>query len=130
MAATKRVKLVPVGLTGKNMLATVTGAVAAEIRGELARRLISQREVAVALGVAPMYLSRRMRGETAFDIEEIAAIAQLLDCPIADLLPAPGSYGDPVANVRSRAAVRRQGLEPRTRWLRDYAPVFRLPNAA
>ena len=106
---------------------TYTWQVATEIRAAAARAMISQRELGEALGLSQMAISRRFRGETAFDVEELAAVSALLDVPIDDLLPRPHTYMDPVEQVRKRA-VRRQGLEPRTRCVRDYAPVYQLPD--
>lgn len=75
--------------------------VASEVRSILGRRMVSQRELARALNVSPNYMSRRLRGELPFDIEELMAVAHLLDIPITELVDQEGDF-DPVSSVRAR----------------------------
>lgn len=84
--------------------------VASEVRSILGRRMVSQRELARALNVSPNYMSRRIRGELPFDIEELMAIARLLDIPITELVDQEGDF-DPVSSVRAR----NEGLTSATR---------------
>lgn len=55
------------------------------IRAEMARRRISQTKVAGRLGLSQPAISRRLRGETAFDADEIVAIAALFEVPVGSL---------------------------------------------
>lgn len=65
--------------------------VAAQVRAEVARAKVSGRRIAVALGVDPSYVSRRMTGHTPFTPDELAVIATVLGIPIARLLPEPSA---------------------------------------
>lgn len=98
-----RMTLTPTGISEKGgmtvRLATYNDLVAAEVRAETARRLVSNKAIADHLGVSAMYVSRRMRGETPFDIAELAAIATLIKCDVADFLPSDYD-GDPVRDLR------------------------------
>lgn len=60
----------------------------ANIRAEMARRGISQQKLARHLNLAQSAVSSRLRGKTAFDINELVAVAAFLDVPLAILLPA------------------------------------------
>jgi transcriptional regulator with XRE-family HTH domain len=58
-------------------------AVAAEVRAEMARKKVSQQEVARRLGVAQQTISRRITGEIPFDVAELAKIAEILGVPLS-----------------------------------------------
>jgi transcriptional regulator with XRE-family HTH domain len=62
---------------------TLTETVAAEVRAELGRAKISSSELARRLGRSHSYLYRRIRGEVAFDVEDLSAIATELDVPVS-----------------------------------------------
>lgn len=68
---------------------SVTDRVASNIRAEMARRRVSQREVAERLGVSQQSLSYRLTGRTPFDVGELAAIADVLGVTAASLLGEP-----------------------------------------
>lgn len=61
--------------------------VADNVRAEMARRKKSQRDVAEALGTSQPAIYRRLAGEVAFDVDELGAIAALLEMDPRDLLP-------------------------------------------
>jgi len=61
--------------------------VAAEVRAELARQRWSGRRAARALGWSQPYLSRRLNGDTPFDVADLAALARLLDTEAAAFFP-------------------------------------------
>ena len=61
--------------------------VAAEVRAELARRKIPQSGLVSVLGMSEVSVSRRLRGETPFDINELVAVAEFLGVPVARFLP-------------------------------------------
>jgi transcriptional regulator with XRE-family HTH domain len=82
---------------------TYSWQVATEVRALIARHMIPHSKIAEALGVGPMHVSRRLSGKTPFDVDELAAVARLLNVEVIDLLPKPHTYVDPVKVVRRRA---------------------------
>lgn len=70
------------------MTTGVSQAVADSVRAEMARRKITQLAVANALGVSIAAVSRRLSGHVAWDVDDLAVVAQLLDMDPRDLLPA------------------------------------------
>lgn len=60
---------------------------AEEIRALLARRRISAAELARRTGLKQSTLARRMTGETAFDLDDLELIAEVLGVQVTDLLP-------------------------------------------
>lgn len=69
-----------------NPLSGTREAVAHAVREAMARKKISGRALADQLGVPQSVFSRRMTGEVAFTVDELAEIATALDEPLADLL--------------------------------------------
>lgn len=67
--------------------------VAEEVRALLARKMMTGAELALAIGKSPMYVSRRVRGEVAFDLDDMERIAHVLGVSIFDLLPKPAATG-------------------------------------
>lgn len=67
----------------------INAQVAANARAEAARVGLSGREIAVRLGWAPRTTARRLSGETPFEVGELVRLAELLNIPITQLLPAP-----------------------------------------
>lgn len=65
----------------------VSEIVAAEVRAELARRKIPQSGLVGILQMSEVSVSRRLRGETPFDVNELAAVAEFLGVPVAQFLP-------------------------------------------
>ena len=68
------------------MTQTLSAAVAANIRAELARQRVSQFVVADRLGLSQAAVSRRLSGGTPFELDEVEAIASLLGVPLVDLI--------------------------------------------
>jgi transcriptional regulator with XRE-family HTH domain len=68
---------------------TLRESVAEEIRVLLARRMMSASELGRRVGMTQPYISRRLTGETAFDIDDLAKIADALGVEVAELLPRP-----------------------------------------
>lgn len=60
---------------------------AEEIRVHLARRRMSASELARRTGMKQSTLARRMTGATAFDLDDLERIADVLGVQVADLLP-------------------------------------------
>lgn len=61
--------------------------VAEEIRVILARKRMSGAELARRTGIKQSTISRRMTGETAFDMDDLEIIAEVLEVDVADLMP-------------------------------------------
>jgi transcriptional regulator with XRE-family HTH domain len=66
--------------------------VAEEVRAQLARRKLSASRAAKAIGWSQPYISRRLTGETAFDLDDLEALAGLLEIPVGSLF---GLQADP-----------------------------------
>lgn len=66
---------------------------AEEIRVILARRRMSAAELSRRTGIRQQALSRRMTGETAFDLDDLERIAEVLGVSVADLLPTGRTRG-------------------------------------
>ena len=61
--------------------------IARYIRGEIAQAGVTQVQLAEALGLANQQaVSRRLKGETPFSIDELVAVFQLLDIESAEVL--------------------------------------------
>ena len=65
---------------------TTAELTAGAVRAELARRRISGRAMARALGWSHGTTSRRLSGSSPFDIDELAAVAAFLGVPTSALL--------------------------------------------
>lgn len=63
-----------------------TQTVAATIRAEMARRRISQAQVASHLGISQPSLSNRLNGNTQIELRDLFGIADALGVAPADLL--------------------------------------------
>lgn len=72
---------------------TTVGYVAGEIRAHAARKGLSGRQMAFQLGKSQPWMSRRLTGEIPFDVEELDAVAAILDVAPRELFP--GNEGDP-----------------------------------
>ena len=60
--------------------------VAANVRAELARRRITQTDVAQRLGVTRQNVAQRLNGSVDFRVGELIAVADMLGITIAELL--------------------------------------------
>jgi transcriptional regulator with XRE-family HTH domain len=70
-------------------MATSTSTVGDNVRAELARRRLSQQELAAHLGISQSQLSKRLNDRIDFGVTELGAVAAFLDIPIGALLPDP-----------------------------------------
>ena len=68
--------------------------VAEEIRVLLARRRMSGVQLAEAIGRSQAYVSRRLNGATAFDVDDLERIAEALGVTVLDLIPRSAGQGD------------------------------------
>jgi transcriptional regulator with XRE-family HTH domain len=66
---------------------------AEEVRALLARRKMSATQLARELKVSQAYVWRRLSGETAFDLDDLERIANVLTVEVIDLLPPMGREG-------------------------------------
>ena len=91
--------------------------VAEEIRVLLVRRRRSASDLARQIGMTQPYLSRRLTGEVALDLDDLQRIAGALDVDIHDLLPARGvNYASSPATPRTiPAPAPRHAVAVRTR---------------
>ena len=64
--------------------------VAEEIRAWMARRRISGVKLAEQIGRTQPYVSRRLNGEVAFDVDDLEHIAAALGITVRDLIPNTG----------------------------------------
>jgi len=61
--------------------------VATQVRVLFSRRRIPARDVAKALGWTDNYISRRLRGETPFGLNDLHMMADLLEIPLTSFFP-------------------------------------------
>lgn len=66
---------------------TPTAQVGANVRAEMARKGVTQQQLGSHLGLAQASISARLRGRTAFNVNELATVAAFLDVPMESLLP-------------------------------------------
>lgn len=64
-----------------------TERTAGAVRAELARRKISGRDLATALGWSVTTTWRRLNGTHPFDVDELTQVASHLGVPVSTLLP-------------------------------------------
>lgn len=60
--------------------------IAANVRAEMARRQVTQRQIADTIGKSQAAVSSRMTGESHFRIHELQQIAAFLEVPIGKLI--------------------------------------------
>ncbi len=58
-------------------------SVAGEVRAEMARKRTTGRELSRLTGKSQPYWSRRLTGDVAFDVDDLEAVAAVLDVPLA-----------------------------------------------
>jgi transcriptional regulator with XRE-family HTH domain len=64
------------------MSITLQEKVSNEVRAWLARRRLSASKAAAALGWTDMYMSRRLNNKIPFDLNDLEALARLLEVPV------------------------------------------------
>lgn len=62
----------------------------------MGRQMLSGAEVCRRTGWRPMYLSRRLRGETPFDVDDLEQLAALLNVTVFDFFPDGRGTSNPV----------------------------------
>ena len=101
-------------------------AVAEEVRVALARRQISGVKLANMIGRSQVYVSRRLRGEVPFDVDDLALIAEALGMKMVDLVSGQ-RYLDIThapAQVTHKTVLQRASRRPPTRPA-DLRPIGR-----
>lgn len=74
---------------------TPDSLVAAEVRAWMGRRGMRQVQLAAAMEVDEIWVSRKLRGKTRITVEDVYAFADALDCEVAALLPRLDSNQQP-----------------------------------
>jgi transcriptional regulator with XRE-family HTH domain len=89
-------------------------AVAEEVRVWMTRRRVTGAGLASAIGRSQAYVSRRLTGDTAFDLDDLERIATVLDVPVNRLFPQNGSIAQSIRTPKmSRyGTVRTIGVSP------------------
>lgn len=67
---------------------TTTQRVAEQIRATLGRRQLSRSWLAREVGMPVTTMNRRLRGDQAFTVDELTAVAKALEVPVTSLFPA------------------------------------------
>lgn len=70
---------------------TAARRIAGEVRAEMFRQRVSQRELARRTGLLQQRLSRRLTGDVEFRASELETIAEALDVPVSRFLPSRGA---------------------------------------
>ena len=68
----------------------VPAQIAANVRVELARHNMRQKELAGRIGMKPAMLNNRLQGRTPLSLHDVDLIAGALDVPVATLLHVTG----------------------------------------
>ncbi|MGN7705062.1 helix-turn-helix domain-containing protein, partial [Cellulosimicrobium sp. 22601] len=96
-------------------LETPRAAVAAEVRAEMARVRLSGRTLGRMTGKSQAYWSRRISGDVALDVDDLATLSRVLGVPMWQLIAAGDDegphQGGPGGGLR---VVRPKGFEPPT----------------
>ena len=66
-----------------------SSVVGANVRAELARRRLSQSDLAAHLGVSQTAISKRLSGEVAWDINELSTVAAFFGLTVEQLVADP-----------------------------------------
>jgi transcriptional regulator with XRE-family HTH domain len=93
---------------------TLSDRVAEEIRAWMGRRRVTGATIAKELGVSAAWISYRLSGRQPIDLNDLAAIARVLDVPVADLLPADIRAAGAAASI-NRTSTRPRDNRPATR---------------
>lgn len=83
----------------------LTDLVAEEIRAMMARRRITGQQMARQLGVSNAWVSYRLNGKQAIDLNDLERIAGVLEVDVQDLLPEPDELAER-RGYRRRAGIR------------------------
>ena len=68
---------------------SVSRQVSTEIRAWMARRALTQQDIALALGISRQAVSARLNGQTQWTLDDLAAVAEELGVSVTTLLSPP-----------------------------------------
>lgn len=68
------------------MTKTPAERIGENVRAEMARRSVSQTSLALQLSLSQASVSSRLRGEVAFDVNELERVARFLGVPVTVLV--------------------------------------------
>lgn len=71
----------------REVIERVYGA-GSSVRAEMARKRVTQDQVAAAIGISQPQVSKRLLDDIPFEVTELRAIAELLGLPVSRFLPA------------------------------------------
>ncbi|MEV1295746.1 helix-turn-helix transcriptional regulator [Pseudonocardia sp. NPDC049635] len=117
---------------------TLRERVAADVRSWMIRRGISGQDLADHLNVSPAYVSRRLKGRTAFDVDDLDRIATFLGVPLGIHLggrpgdaprPPEGAQQDAGRGAITLARSAASALRQRRFWLVGAAGADHIPVA-
>jgi transcriptional regulator with XRE-family HTH domain len=63
--------------------------VSMEVRAWMARRSLTQADLAAGLGITRQAVSLRLSGKTAWTVDDVAVVARVLNVPVTTLLHPP-----------------------------------------
>lgn len=84
----------------------VVHLVAANVRAELARRGLTGSDLGRVLSLSPTAVSRRLRGVTPLDVEDLAKVSRLLGMTMAEVLGEVGRDPNPPVCPREDSNLR------------------------
>ncbi|MFP7707904.1 helix-turn-helix transcriptional regulator [Trueperella sp. LYQ141] len=90
----------------------VSQLVAANVRAEAARRLLTQGDLARALGVTQGAISMKWTGRRAWKLDDLGPLSELFDIPLSQFFIS--DMNKDARTMSSVSSVHRLGLEPRT----------------
>lgn len=65
--------------------------VACEVRAEMARQRMTQRDVAAVLGISQPQVTARLQGRVEFRTSELDRLAEAFGVPVTNFFPAPAA---------------------------------------
>lgn len=110
--------------TETQSVAPMRERIAEEIRALLGRRMLSASELARRIGATQPYISRRLTGDIAFDVDDLVKIAAVLGVEVADLFPREGR------TVVFAGETRRQTTQPKSLLARKGRPNGHIRHSA
>ena len=102
--------------TTLNAEPNVADIVAGNVRAQAARLGLTQVALGARLGLTQGQITRRWKGQSAWQLDELGTVAAVLGTTVADLVTEPDKQ-NPLRWIAPRgAAARSKGLEPPTFW--------------
>ena len=100
--------------TTLNAEPNVADIVAGNVRAQAARLGLTQVALGARLGLTQGQITRRWKGQSAWQLDELGTVAAVLGTTVADLVTEPDKQ-NPLRWIAPRgAAARSKGLEPPT----------------